>query len=176
MWVKRGQRTLDKCNECMCVLQQESSTGLNLWPLQWGILWLCHAEKGILLSFFWPTYSFRGKIHCKSKQNSSGSPLSCDETSLSWWESLEHCTVQFGLSAFFLMYNFSPQSPKKHIQWFIFLVLLSCHQALHLLKEMDHDGDGQISESEVLKNQETFMNSEVTDYGRQLHVSTHDEL
>ncbi len=54
--------------------------------------------------------------------------------------------------------------------------LLSCHQqALHLIKEMDHDGDGQISEAEVLKNQETFMNSEVTDYGRQLHVS-HDEL
>lgn len=133
-------------------------------------------RRAFCCHFFWPTYSFRGKIHCKSKQNSSGSPLSCDETSLSWWESLEHCTVQFGLSAFFLMYNFSPQSPKKHIQWFIFLVLLSCHQALHLLKEMDHDGDGQISESEVLKNQETFMNSEVTDYGRQLHVSTHDEL
>ncbi|XP_070827568.1 reticulocalbin-2 isoform X1 [Chaetodon trifascialis] len=48
-------------------------------------------------------------------------------------------------------------------------------EALHLLKEMDHDSDGQISEAEVLKNQETFMNSEVTDYGRQLHVS-HDEL
>ncbi|KAM8750196.1 reticulocalbin-2 isoform 1-T2 [Acanthopagrus schlegelii] len=48
-------------------------------------------------------------------------------------------------------------------------------EALHLLKEMDHDDDGQISEAEVLKNQETFMNSEVTDYGRQLHVS-HDEL
>ncbi|XP_054476160.1 reticulocalbin-2 [Anoplopoma fimbria] len=48
-------------------------------------------------------------------------------------------------------------------------------EALHLIKEMDHDGDGQISETEVLKNQETFMNSEVTDYGRQLHAS-HDEL
>ncbi|XP_029910433.1 reticulocalbin-2 [Myripristis murdjan] len=48
-------------------------------------------------------------------------------------------------------------------------------EALHLIKEMDHDGDGQISEAEVLKNLETFMNSEVTDYGRQLHVS-HDEL
>ncbi len=56
------------------------------------------------------------------------------------------------------------------------LVFLSCHhQALHLLKEMDHNGDGQISEAEVLRNQETFINSEVTDYGRQLHVS-HDEL
>ncbi|XP_041651302.1 reticulocalbin-2 [Cheilinus undulatus] len=48
-------------------------------------------------------------------------------------------------------------------------------EALHLLKEMDHDGDGQISEAEVLKNQETFLHSEVTDYGRQLHIS-HDEL
>lgn len=48
-------------------------------------------------------------------------------------------------------------------------------EALHLLKEMDHDGDEQISQTEVLRNQETFLNSEVTDYGRQLHVS-HDEL
>lgn len=48
-------------------------------------------------------------------------------------------------------------------------------QALHLIKEMDNDGDGQISEAEVLKNQETFMNSEVTDYGRHLHL-LHDEL
>ncbi|XP_068459155.1 reticulocalbin-2 [Clinocottus analis] len=48
-------------------------------------------------------------------------------------------------------------------------------EALHLIMEMDHDEDGQISEAEVLKNQETFMNSEVTDYGRQLHTS-HDEL
>uniref|UniRef100_A0A3B4ZBV1 Reticulocalbin 2 n=1 Tax=Seriola lalandi dorsalis TaxID=1841481 RepID=A0A3B4ZBV1_SERLL len=48
-------------------------------------------------------------------------------------------------------------------------------EALHLIKEMDSNGDGQLSEAEILKNQETFMNSEVTDYGRQLHVS-HDEL
>nr|XP_043882903.1 reticulocalbin-2 isoform X2 [Solea senegalensis] len=48
-------------------------------------------------------------------------------------------------------------------------------EALHLIKEMDIDGDGQLSLDEVLKNQETFMNSEVTDYGRHLHVS-HDEL
>ncbi|XP_077954082.1 reticulocalbin-2-like [Gasterosteus aculeatus] len=48
-------------------------------------------------------------------------------------------------------------------------------EALHLIQEMDHDGDGKISVAEVLKNQEAFMNSEVTDYGRQLHAS-HDEL
>ncbi|XP_054633197.1 reticulocalbin-2 isoform X2 [Dunckerocampus dactyliophorus] len=48
-------------------------------------------------------------------------------------------------------------------------------EALYLIKEMDRDEDGQISEAEVLKNQETFMNSEVTDYGRHLH-SSHDEL
>ncbi|XP_047211256.1 reticulocalbin-2 isoform X1 [Girardinichthys multiradiatus] len=48
-------------------------------------------------------------------------------------------------------------------------------EALHLIKEMDQDGDGQISVSEVLKNQEIFMNSEVTDYGRHLQLS-HDEL
>ncbi|XP_067356575.1 reticulocalbin-2 isoform X2 [Channa argus] len=47
-------------------------------------------------------------------------------------------------------------------------------EALHLIQEMDRDGDGQISEAEVLKNQETFMNSEVTDYGRQLHIPHHE--
>lgn len=48
-------------------------------------------------------------------------------------------------------------------------------EALHLIREVDRDQDGLLSVAEVLKNQETFMNSEVTDYGRQLHV-THDEL
>lgn len=48
-------------------------------------------------------------------------------------------------------------------------------EALHLIKEVDRDQDGLLSVAEVLKNQETFMNSEVTDYGRQLHI-THDEL
>lgn len=59
----------------------------------------------------------------------------------------------------------------------VLYVFISCYhqQAIHLIEEMDQDGDGQISEAEVLKNQETFLNSEVTDYGRQLHVS-HDEL
>ncbi|XP_061534128.1 reticulocalbin-2 isoform X2 [Phycodurus eques] len=48
-------------------------------------------------------------------------------------------------------------------------------EALHLIREMDQDEDGRISEAEVLKNPDTFMNSEVTDYGRHLHLS-HDEL
>ncbi|XP_028304816.1 reticulocalbin-2 [Gouania willdenowi] len=48
-------------------------------------------------------------------------------------------------------------------------------EALHLITEMDQDGDGHISQAEVLRNQEIFLNSEVTDYGRHLHV-THDEL
>ncbi|XP_036391542.1 reticulocalbin-2 [Megalops cyprinoides] len=48
-------------------------------------------------------------------------------------------------------------------------------EAIHLIKEIDQDGDERLSEQEILKNQQIFMNSEVTDYGRQLHV-THDEL
>lgn len=40
---------------------------------------------------------------------------------------------------------------------------------------MDRDGDERLSEAEILKNQDIFINSEVTDYGRQLHVP-HDEL
>ncbi|KAI4905309.1 hypothetical protein NFI96_022724 [Prochilodus magdalenae] len=48
-------------------------------------------------------------------------------------------------------------------------------EAVHLIKEMDQDGDERLSEAEILKNQDIFMNSEVTDYGRQLHVP-HDEL
>lgn len=48
-------------------------------------------------------------------------------------------------------------------------------EAIHLIKEMDLDGDGRLSQSEILKSQETFLNSEVTDYGRQLH-ELHDEL
>ncbi|XP_032438941.1 reticulocalbin-2 [Xiphophorus hellerii] len=48
-------------------------------------------------------------------------------------------------------------------------------ESLHLIKEMDQDGDGQLSVTEILQNQEIFINSEVTDYGRHLHLS-HDEL
>ncbi|XP_035251609.1 reticulocalbin-2 isoform X1 [Anguilla anguilla] len=48
-------------------------------------------------------------------------------------------------------------------------------EAIHLIKEMDQDGDGRLSEAEILKNMQLFMSSEVTDYGRQLQT-THDEL
>ncbi|XP_010894845.2 reticulocalbin-2 isoform X2 [Esox lucius] len=48
-------------------------------------------------------------------------------------------------------------------------------EAIRLIKEMDQDGDGRLSEEEVLKNQDIFMNSEITDYGRQLY-EPHDEL
>ncbi|CAL9697528.1 unnamed protein product [Knipowitschia caucasica] len=48
-------------------------------------------------------------------------------------------------------------------------------EALHLIKEVDRNEDGLLSVAEILRNQDTFMNSEVTDYGRQLHT-THDEL
>nr|XP_023666918.1 reticulocalbin-2 [Paramormyrops kingsleyae] len=48
-------------------------------------------------------------------------------------------------------------------------------EAVHLIKEMDQNGDEMLSQTEILDNQQTFMNSEVTDYGRQLHMA-HDEL
>ncbi|KAI1904483.1 hypothetical protein AGOR_G00006100 [Albula goreensis] len=48
-------------------------------------------------------------------------------------------------------------------------------EAIHLIKEIDQDGDGRLTEAEILKNQQVFMSSEVTDYGRQLQTA-HDEL
>ncbi|KAJ8252493.1 hypothetical protein COCON_G00218050 [Conger conger] len=48
-------------------------------------------------------------------------------------------------------------------------------EAIHLIKEMDQNEDGRLSEAEILRNMQLFMSSEVTDYGRQLQT-THDEL
>uniref|UniRef100_UPI00358EB8A8 reticulocalbin-2 isoform X1 n=1 Tax=Myxine glutinosa TaxID=7769 RepID=UPI00358EB8A8 len=51
-------------------------------------------------------------------------------------------------------------------------------EADHLLEHMDSNGDGLLSEAEVLSNSDVFLGSEVTDYGRQLgdnHV-LHEEL
>uniref|UniRef100_A0A8C8YYF4 Reticulocalbin 2 n=1 Tax=Prolemur simus TaxID=1328070 RepID=A0A8C8YYF4_PROSS len=51
-------------------------------------------------------------------------------------------------------------------------------EALHLIDEMDLDGDKKLSEEEILENQDLFLTSEATDYGRQLHDDYfyHDEL
>ncbi|XP_060116214.1 reticulocalbin-2 [Heteronotia binoei] len=51
-------------------------------------------------------------------------------------------------------------------------------EAVHLIKEMDSDGNKKLSEVEILENQDLFLNSEATDYGRQLHDERfyHEEL
>ncbi|XP_007436196.2 reticulocalbin-2, partial [Python bivittatus] len=51
-------------------------------------------------------------------------------------------------------------------------------EAVHLLDEMDLDGDRKLTENEILENQDLFLNSEATDYGRQLHDKSfyHEEL
>ncbi|XP_003463622.1 reticulocalbin-2 [Cavia porcellus] len=51
-------------------------------------------------------------------------------------------------------------------------------EALHLIDEMDLNGDKKLSEEEILENQDLFLTSEATDYGRQLHDDYfyHDEL
>lgn len=43
---------------------------------------------------------------------------------------------------------------------------------------MDLNSDRKLSEAEILENQELFLTSEATDYGRQLHDEHfyHDEL
>ncbi|XP_058012813.1 reticulocalbin-2 [Ahaetulla prasina] len=55
---------------------------------------------------------------------------------------------------------------------------LAQEEAVHLLDEMDLDGDRRLSASEILENQDLFLNSEATDYGRQLHDKSfyHEEL
>lgn len=51
-------------------------------------------------------------------------------------------------------------------------------KALHLIDEMDLNNDRKLSEAEILENQDLFLTSEATDYGRQLHDEYfyHDEL
>ncbi|XP_032089569.1 reticulocalbin-2 [Thamnophis elegans] len=55
---------------------------------------------------------------------------------------------------------------------------LAQEEAVHLLDEMDLDGDRRLSANEILENQDMFLNSEATDYGRQLHDKSfyHEEL
>ncbi|XP_074088580.1 reticulocalbin-2 [Macrotis lagotis] len=51
-------------------------------------------------------------------------------------------------------------------------------EALHLIEEMDLNNDSKLSEAEIIENQDLFLTSEATDYGRQLHDEHfyHDEL
>ncbi|XP_051838403.1 reticulocalbin-2 [Antechinus flavipes] len=51
-------------------------------------------------------------------------------------------------------------------------------EALHLIEEMDLNSDAKLSEAEIIENQDLFLTSEATDYGRQLHDEHfyHDEL
>ncbi|XP_012867638.1 PREDICTED: reticulocalbin-2 isoform X2 [Dipodomys ordii] len=51
-------------------------------------------------------------------------------------------------------------------------------EAVHLIGEMDLNGDKKLSAEEVLESQDLFLTSEATDYGRQLHDDYfyHDEL
>ncbi|XP_010841600.1 PREDICTED: reticulocalbin-2 [Bison bison bison] len=51
-------------------------------------------------------------------------------------------------------------------------------EARHLIDEMDLNSDRKLSEEEILENQDLFLTSEATDYGRQLHDEYfyHDEL
>ena len=73
-------QTLDKFKEKL----------VQVWmldPYSEGIWWLCYAVGGILLAWFGSTCPLRGKSHCKSTQScSESSPLSYDETFLSWCE------------------------------------------------------------------------------------------
>ncbi|KAJ6664135.1 hypothetical protein lerEdw1_008350 [Lerista edwardsae] len=56
--------------------------------------------------------------------------------------------------------------------------LLLSLMAVHLIEEMDLDANKKLSEAEILENQDLFLNSEATDYGRQLHDESfyHQEL
>lgn len=62
----------------------------------------------------------------------------------------------------------------KYLLYLICFVL----KALHLIDEMDLNSDRKLSEAEILENQDLFLTSEATDYGRQLHDEYfyHDEL
>ncbi|XP_007906433.1 reticulocalbin-2 [Callorhinchus milii] len=42
-------------------------------------------------------------------------------------------------------------------------------EAEHIIKEIDTNGDGKLTEAEILNSQDLFLNSEATDYGNQIH-------
>uniref|UniRef100_A0A8B9BD82 Reticulocalbin 2 n=1 Tax=Anser brachyrhynchus TaxID=132585 RepID=A0A8B9BD82_9AVES len=70
-------------------------------------------------------------------------------------------------------------SPQELLSWIVPNNQgIAQEEALHLIEEMDLNDDKKLSEAEVLKNQDLFLNSEATDYGRQLHDERfyHEEL
>ncbi len=78
---------LDKWVSACVAYTKRTVQAWMLDPYNEGIRWLCYAVGGILLAWFGSTCPLRGKGHCRSIQScSEWSPLSCDETFLSWWE------------------------------------------------------------------------------------------
>ncbi|XP_053128237.1 reticulocalbin-2 isoform X2 [Hemicordylus capensis] len=70
-------------------------------------------------------------------------------------------------------------NPKELLSWVVpNNEGIAQEEAVHLIKEMDVDGNKKLSVAEVLENQDLFLNSEATDYGRQLHDASfyHEEL
>uniref|UniRef100_A0A8B9EBQ0 Reticulocalbin-2 n=1 Tax=Anser cygnoides TaxID=8845 RepID=A0A8B9EBQ0_ANSCY len=70
-------------------------------------------------------------------------------------------------------------SPQELLSWIVPNNQgIAQEEALHLIEEMDLNDDKKLSEAEILKNQDLFLNSEATDYGRQLHDERfyHEEL
>lgn len=52
--------------------------------------------------------------------------------------------------------------------------MMAQEEARHLVSTADENNDGKLSEEEIVKNHETFVGSEATDYGRAL--PKHEEL
>uniref|UniRef100_A0A8D0BK68 Reticulocalbin-2 n=1 Tax=Salvator merianae TaxID=96440 RepID=A0A8D0BK68_SALMN len=69
--------------------------------------------------------------------------------------------------------------PKELLNWIVpNNEGIAQEEAAHLIEEVDLDGNKKLTEAEILENQELFLNSEATDYGRQLHDESfyHEEL
>ncbi|CAI5783459.1 reticulocalbinreticulocalbin-2 [Podarcis lilfordi] len=70
-------------------------------------------------------------------------------------------------------------NPKELLSWVVpNNEGIAQEEAVHLIEEMDLDGNGRLAEAEILENPDLFLNSEATDYGRQLHDESfyHEEL
>ncbi|XP_033015757.1 reticulocalbin-2 [Lacerta agilis] len=70
-------------------------------------------------------------------------------------------------------------NPKELLSWVVpNNEGIAQEEAVHLIEEMDLDGNGRLAEAEILENPDLFLNSEATDYGRQLQDESfyHEEL